>query len=79
MTQFSLRIRLRHLLITSRWQRWLFRRMHHPILDHSCLAFDSWVDLGVSNLACTSADGSCACTIDLLAGKSRVRTQLRKR
>ena len=43
MTKLSFWTRLRHLLIASRWQRWLFPNdMHHSLLDDSGLAADPW-------------------------------------
>ena len=50
MIQLSFWTRLRHLLITSRWERWLSNALHRSLRSHSDLAPFSWADLGIQVL-----------------------------
>ena len=80
MTRLSYWIRLRHLLIVSRWQRWLFPTLciipYVSILIWMLSRGLIWV---YSNLPCSAAHGGGACALDSLAGKAEFRTHLRKR
>ena len=69
MTRLSYWIRLRHLLIVQPLAALaVSNSLHHSLRVHFDLAVESWIDLGVSNLACPAAHGSGARTHDTLAG-----------
>ena len=74
MTHLSWPTRLRHLLIASRWQRWLFPVLcivpYVGILVWLLTRGLIWV---VSGVAGASAHGSSSCPDDVVFGSSRVQ------
>ena len=80
MTQFSLRTRLRHLLITSRWQRWLFPTLctipYLFILIWLLTRGLIWVS---QILLAPLLMGAVLALLTFWLAKSEFRTQLRKR
>ena len=80
MTQLSLWIRLRHLLITSRWQRWLFPAL--CIVPY--LAILIWLlSLGLiwvsQVLLAPLLMGAVLALLTLWLARAEFRTRLRKR
>ena len=80
MTKLSFWIRLRHLLITSRWQRWLFPAL--CILPY--LAILIWLLsrglIWISQvLLAPLVMGAVLALVTLCLAKAEFRTQLRKR
>ena len=68
---------LRHLLITSRWQRWLFQSVR-ALLGNFDLAIEPWTNL-ISVLLAPLVMGAVLALVTLCLAKAEFRTQLRKR
>ena len=76
----SLSTRLRHLLITSRWQRWLFPvGLYHSLHLYPCMAAGTWVDLDSTSAARSSAHGRSVGVVTLTWPNAEFKTSLRKR